>query len=146
MALFHVNNLTITASNFQTGNAESFNMGTSTTANTLNISGSVTVTANINASISFLSALPNTSASTVNYTGTGAQAVLTEADAFVVSAPTTYGNLSFSNAGTNTLDGSTITVGGTLTNNTGSTLTGNGTSGTMTVTGTFTNNGTLECC
>jgi len=137
-------NITVTASNYISGNAEAFNMGTSATANTLNIAGSITVTSSINGTVSFLNAAANTSASTVNYSGTGAQTVYTDADSFIASTPTTYGNLTFTNSGTKTLDGSTLTVGGNLVNNSGSVLNGNATSGSSTISGTTNNAGTLN--
>jgi hypothetical protein len=139
----NVSNITITATNFASGNASAFKMGINTTANTLNISGSITVPAGIGGTVSFLSAATNALTSTVNYTGAG-QTVYTTADAFLTSTPTNYGNLSFSNSGIKTLDAGAPTVGGNLLNNVGSTLNGNATAETATINGSFTNNGTLN--
>jgi len=139
-----VANITITASNYISGNAEAFNMGTSTTANTLNISGSITVTSNINGTVSFLNAAANASASTVNYNGASAQSVYTATNSFIASTPNTYGNLTFTNSGTKTLNSGTLTVGGNLINNSGSVLNGNASSGSATISGTTSNSGTLK--
>jgi hypothetical protein len=81
----------------------------------------------------------------VNYNGTSAQTVYNTADAaFLKSTPTNYGNLSFTNSGTKTLNAGALTVGGNLINNTGSILNGNAAANTATITGTTSNIGTIN--